>query len=173
MDDWRKQISIAHLVKQRVAQLDVLGLWSHHLPEIAASPEEIAQTELVLGEPLDEKFRRFLCFANGWQNFYHSVDLFGTKDLFNGPRNKRAQEILQTLEPLDRICGAMRTDVMPIAVSQNSIDVFVIGRHGVPMSGTVIWLAGQEIDRYSDFDEFFLAMVDYNRDDATALERQS
>jgi len=29
--------------------------------------------------------------------------------------------------------------------------------------GTVIWLAGEEIDRYPTFTEYFLAMIEYNR----------
>lgn len=31
--------------------------------------------------------------------------------------------------------------------------------------GTVIWLAGGEIERFDSFTEFFEAMIEYNRED--------
>jgi hypothetical protein len=34
-------------------------------------------------------------------------------------------------------------------------------RSAVP--GVVIWFAGYEIERFANFDEYFLAMMDYNR----------
>ena len=169
MNDWRRQIAIAHLVKQRVAELDVDEMWPHCLPEIAATPQDIAEVEAVLAEPLDGKYRAFLGFANGWKGFYHSVDLFGTADLLSEPRRRLGDELLVTLEPLEQLCGMKIGDVLPIAVSLDSIDVFVITRRHTKTPGEVIWLAGQLIDRFPDFDEFFLAMIDYNREDVKAL----
>jgi hypothetical protein len=36
-------------------------------------------------------------------------------------------------------------------------------RRSLSSPGGVVWPAGSEIDRWSSFDEFFLAMVDYIR----------
>ncbi len=171
MDDWRKQIAIAHLVKRRVAELDVAGMWPHCLPEVAATPEEIAQAEASVGEPLDAKYREFLSFANGWKAFFHSVDLFGTTDLVSERRIRMGNDLLRSLEPLDQVCGLKTSEVIPIAVSQDAIDLFVISRRKTQTPGEVVWLAGQLVERFPNFDEFFLAMVDYDRDDARALEQ--
>jgi len=171
MDDWRKQIAIAHLVKQQVAELDVDGLWPHHFPEVAASQEKIERVEEILGECLDARYREFLLFADGWKGFYHSVDLFGTDDLVGGLRLEIAKSLIEALQPLEIVSGVFKEGVMPIAVSQHSIDVFVIGRRNAPVPGEVLWFAGQLIDRFPNFDEFFLAMVDYNREEAKALAR--
>lgn len=36
--------------------------------------------------------------------------------------------------------------------------------------GVVIWFAGEEIDRFTSFKEYFLAMMDYNRLDLKDLK---
>ncbi|MFL2443764.1 SMI1/KNR4 family protein, partial [Bacillus thuringiensis serovar israelensis] len=36
--------------------------------------------------------------------------------------------------------------------------------------GEIIWFAGEEIDRFENFDEYFLAMIDYNREEILALK---
>jgi len=169
MEDWRKQIAIAHLVKERVAELDVDGMWPHCLPEVAATSEQLAQVEALIGEALDAKYRGFLRFANGWKAFYHSVDLFGTNEFVSGSNVHRTKGLLESLEPLDQLCGLTASDVLPIAVSQDSIDLFLITRRHTQTPGEVIWIAGQVISRFPNFDEFFLAMVDYVREDAKAL----
>ncbi len=38
-------------------------------------------------------------------------------------------------------------------------------RRSAATPGVIIWLAGSEVDRFPDFNEFFAAMVDYNRAD--------
>ena len=173
MNDWRKQIAIAHLVKKRVAELDVDGMWPHCLPEVAATPEAICNVETLIGEPLDSKYREFLTFSNGWKGFSHSVDLFGTGDFDEGPQLKIANELLETLAPIENLCGMKKADLLPVAVSQDSIDVFVMTRRHTQKPGEVIWFAVQIIDRFHDFDDFFLAMIDYNREDANALGGQA
>jgi hypothetical protein len=36
-------------------------------------------------------------------------------------------------------------------------------RRSASQPGMVVWLAGSEIDRFPSFDEYFMAMVDYDR----------
>ncbi|PQO36130.1 SMI1/KNR4 family protein [Bremerella cremea] len=168
--DWRKEISIAFLVKQRVAELDTEGLWSFHFPEVAATELEIKVAEESLGERIAAGYRAFLSFANGWQGILHATDIFGTIDLTCGEKLRKANELLESLEDLRPLCGLSLNEVMPIGVSQDDIDVIAIGRQNSSKPGEVFWLAGQLIDSYPDFDEFFLAMVDYNRDQARSFE---
>lgn len=173
MDDWKKQIGIAYLVKQRVAELDVEGLWPFHMPEVAASEESLVELEQSLGFSLDPLFRRFLCYANGWRGLFQSNCVFGVSDYDGSSEFKRATELLNTLEPLQEVCGISREDCFPIGVSTDGSDVFVIEKQAVSKDGgRVFWLAGQLVDAFTNFDEFFLAMVDYNREEATALSRE-
>jgi hypothetical protein len=41
--------------------------------------------------------------------------------------------------------------------------LFVISRPQSHNPGVVIWFAGDEIDRFPNFEEFFLAMAGFNR----------
>jgi hypothetical protein len=45
----------------------------------------------------------------------------------------------------------------------------VIARRSAAAPGTVIWFEGTEIDRYPTFDDFFLAMIEYNRREVAFL----
>lgn len=169
--DWRKLIAIAHLVRQRLAEVDG-GLWPHHLPEVAATEERLAAFEAELGEPLPAAYRRFLARADGWSAFYQAVDLFGLEDLSSGKRRARALSFLLPLDPLEPVCGLDRSEVLPIGVSQETEDLFLIGRSTSRKPGHVFWIAGQLIEEFPDFEEFFLAMVDYNREDVRDFEKE-
>lgn len=60
--------------------------------------------------------------------------------------------------------GFKREELLSIAVSDSDKDMFVISNLKSNNPGIVIWFAGEEIERYISFDEFFLAMIDYNRE---------
>ena len=169
MDDWKKHIGIAFLVKKEVASVDEQGLWPFHLPEVAASIEDICEVESKTGQQLDSQYREFLTYANGWKAFFQSIDLFGTEDLNGTPLHRRACELIDSLEPLDALIGIDREHCFPIAVSSDSVDVVFIATAGSGDPGAVYWFAGQLIDRFVNFDEFFLAMVYYNRAEFEAL----
>ena len=63
--------------------------------------------------------------------------------------------------------------ILPIAATPIDLDLFVMARRSTSCPGTVIWLAGREIDRFPDFREYFLAMMDYNRQEVRELSRGS
>ncbi len=62
-----------------------------------------------------------------------------------------------------------REDLLPFAASPVDRHLFVMTRKSAPHPGTVIWFDGSEVDRFPSFDEFFLAMMDYNREEIQAL----
>ena len=172
MIDWKREIVIAHLVKQKVADADTAGLWAFHLPEVAATKEALDAAERTLGFRLDAEHRTFLGCADGWKAFMHSIDILGTAELSTGPRHQRAMELLESLEELEPICGFRREELLPIAVSANSIDLFTISTGNSHSPGEVIWFAGQVIDKFPSFSEWFFAMVDYNRREFQRLTGQ-
>ena len=168
--DWKQRIAVMALVQRKLAELDTAGLWEHHLPRVAAPPERLDEVEAHLGEPLDSSYREFLRHADGWPSFYQTVDLFGTDDLLGGDRFRHAEEMLSYIEQERVATRGLRRELLPIAVSPVDLDLFVITRRSSARPGTVIWLAGSEIDRYPSFDEYFLAMIDYNRNEVANLE---
>lgn len=161
---WRERIVELVLVKQELSEVDVQRLWEYKLPGLAATASELAKVEAVIGEKLDPQYRAFLSYAGGWPAFFQTVDLFGPADLVGGSRMASAKRGLANIEPtVLEASGFARGEVLPIAASAVDLDLFVMGRRGTPLQGTVVWLAGYEVDRFPTFTEFFDTMVDYNR----------
>lgn len=156
------------MVRQHLAELDKENLWPFFLPEVAASEEAIRQSERHLCVELPKAYRDFLLVADGWQCFYQAVDLFGLADLVGGERHERATELLRSLHPVGELCGVRPESLLPIAVSRNDIDLFLLSTSETERPGEVFWFAGQLVETFSDFGEFFLTMVDYIREDIIA-----
>lgn len=161
--DWKRELVIAHLLKNKISEVDVDGLWENTLPGVAASDEQLASLEQMLGYHLDPQHRQFLLHANGWQSFMQDIDVFSVDDLKGGGNAARAIALIESLEPLDSLCGYGTRDLIPIAVSSDDIDVFAMTRPHTAIPGTVFWFAGGLIETFPSFDEWFLSMVDYNR----------
>lgn len=167
--DWKRELVIAHLVKKKIAEVDVDGLWANTLPEVAATENQLQALEVRLGYGLDAQHRAFLMHANGWLAFMQDIDVFGVDDFVGGPRAERAVALVESLNPLEPICGFGQADLLPIAVSSDGIDVMVMVRPHAAAPGKVMWLAGGLIDTFVGFEEWFLAMVDYNRQEYQRL----
>jgi hypothetical protein len=165
LTDWRSEIVRGVLVQQRLRELDVKGIWKYHLPEVAASDDEITATERKLGYRLDSAYRQFLRYANGWRSFYQDVDILGTAGLVGGAVMDAARTQLAAVEPeifADNV-GLEVADMLPVAASARQSDMFLLGLPWSKEPGVIIWFAGYLIERFLDFDEFYLSMLDYNR----------
>ena len=170
--DWRLDIVTAVAVQQALMRVDLDGLWEYTMPELRASEEKIADTEDRLGYKLPGEYRSFLLYADGWKYFLQDVNLFGTSDLLGGELHDAAEELLEVakevLPPLDYDLDSF----FPIAASMTQIDLFVIGKVGSPWEGQVIWIAGDIIDEYESFLEYFRSMVAYNKLEAEELAKE-
>lgn len=168
--DWRPEIVRMVQIKQAIAEADVQGLWEFHLPRVAATPERLAALEAALGIRLDPEYREFLGYADGWPSFFQSVDLFGVDDLAGGPRMDVSRQMLAAVEPavLER-AGLHAVHLLPIAATTVDLDLFVMPVVDGTQKPPVVWLAGYEIDRFESFEEFFLAMIEYNARELAAL----
>ncbi len=163
-EKWRDRVASMIYVKQELMKLDVDGIWPHHLPELAGSEETLRKTEAYLGYEIDQDYREFLKMANGWKGFLQTVNLFGTQELSDGSLMQYAQSLLGVVEDdVIKSTGFRREEFLPIAATKYDKDLFVMTRPTSRSPGTVIWLAGEEIDRYPNFTEYFLAMIEYNR----------
>jgi hypothetical protein len=164
IQDWKKEIAVGWLVKQAMMELDKHKVFPYHLPEVAASESQILEAERQIGHTLDASYKAFLRHANGWQSFWQTSDLFGTDDLIRGKRKDNGEFSLSMLdEGVIAKCKFKRQDLLPISVTPFDRDVFVITRPNSPSPGIVIWFAGEEVERFLTFDDYFLAMVEYGR----------
>lgn len=161
--NWQKEIVNMARVKEELYKVDKQQLWSWHLPEIAATEMQINEIESCLGYTLDSQYKLFLMYADGWQSFYHDVDLFGTRDLLDSKKSGKAKELLEVVIescPDEKI---IIEEILPIAVSQNDIDIFVINNENSSSPGIVSWFAGYRIDTFANFGEYFVSMIEYNK----------
>jgi len=171
MNFWKNSIGIMILIKQDISKHDNEGLWEYYLPEVGANEADIKEIENFFGFPLDKYYREFLTYANGWKSFYQSVDLFGTKEICSNSIMTYTNYILNSLEEAVLTnSGFSRDELFPIGSTKDDKDLFVITKHNSKNPGMIIWYAGEEIDRFSNFKDFFLAMTEYNREELKYLK---
>jgi hypothetical protein len=169
--DWRQRIGELILVKQNLYEVDAKRLWEYKLPRVAATEEQLTACEACLGERLSDDYRAFLRHAAGWPAFLQTIDLFGPEELCGGPIAAHAQTMLGYVEETVLVnAGFSRKDLMPIAVSTEEMDLFVMTRQTTQSPGLVLWLAGGEIDRFSSFEHVFAAVIEYTRNEIVRLQ---
>lgn len=170
--DWKADIARVVYWKQIAAEHDRANALPWKLPRVGATPQAIDAAERTLGRRLPSQFREFLGFADGWQGFHISTDLFGTPDFVG----RRDQVVMERPEVQDFMSGAsLRShEVVAIGASDFDLDVFLlVADEARELPGGVLWFAGQEVDRYPSFHDFFAAMVNYNARIADKLAAQS
>ena len=162
---WQDRIAILYLVQEEIQHLDKLGIWQYYYPELAATIEQLKAVEAHLGHSIDKNYRDFLLCANGWKCFTQTVNLFGTGDLLGSSLMDYAMTMLDILDDENVLTssGFSKAELLPIAATLEDRDLHVIARATSHQPGVVIWYSGEEIERYPDFEEYFLAMTDYNR----------
>lgn len=161
---WPVLIGTLVQVKQTLAQVDG-GLWPYHYPEVKASEQVIGDTERRLGLSLSPSYREFLLHANGWKGFFQTVDLLGCAELITGSHRDSFDATYGSLQEEEwRAIGLTRGSTLPFGVTLQDKDAFVFdltrkreGEFGI------VWLAGETIDEWASFTEFFKSMIEYNR----------
>jgi hypothetical protein len=171
--DWPSVIAQAVIVRQRLHELDVSCIWSYPFPRLAAKRSDIDTISEKIGEALDSDYSNFLINANGWPKFYQDVDLFGTPQLLCSDAYANALNSIRILDDLGalRIIRVDSADIYPIAASEVQTDLFALYHGGeISRNGHVLWLAGELIEEFSSFTEFFLSMIDYQRRQISLFE---
>jgi len=157
--NWKDEVVKLVYLKQALKEVDTEGLWTFNLPKVAASAEEVANLKSELNFPLSAELMDFLLVANGWDAFYQDVNLFGTTDYLGSKLFLFAREMFSAIEgDVISATGFAREDFIPIAVSTTDRDIFTLSR-----TGEVFWFAGDLIDKFDSFGEYYLAMLDYHR----------
>lgn len=177
--DWKQALDELVRLHQHIRDLDHDSIWANEMPRSPATPEDILRVEQALRCELDPRFKAFLLHANGWRAFYQWVDLFGTEELL-GERMKAGARRLLELDKagLLRQTGLDIAKLLPIGITQRGQgaevpDLFLQVREGGPDKGAVLWLSDEEVDRFPSFDAFYLAMLDYNREEIHDLLQET
>ena len=159
MSEWNELIQQnAHILEQ-MERLDIERIWEYYPPNKPIPKSKIIELENKLGLTLSSEYKEFLLCANGWQCFYQMVDLFGTED-FVSEKMSEAKSRLEIERVYDN--SYCYKNLLPIAVSRDDRDLFVIILDSCQKFGQIIWYAGGVIEIFESFKTFFITMMGYN-----------
>jgi hypothetical protein len=163
--EWKQAIAELARVRHAACAADHQNLYTFRLPRVAATESELRAVESHLGHLLDPHYRMFLQHAGGWPSFHQAVDVFGPEELLGGGKWPRAVELLGILQDEGTLAlGKLNSSMLlPFAVSEDDFDVFVLAKDNSPFAGAVLWYAGYEIERNRNFDDFFMAIIEYEK----------
>ena len=170
---WPDYIGWGWMVLQTRMEADWKGLWDYALPHVHATEETVTSTEAQLGFRLPESYRNFLPASNGWPYFFQDMTIFSTNDLLGGDLHEAGQTPLQLEECVEAMAagGVIAANHFPVAASLTQTDVALMGKPGTPAEGTVSWVRGEVIERYDDFLDYYLSMMELNKLDIARLRR--
>ena len=171
---WPNYIGWGAMINQARMEADWKGLWDYAIPHLHATKDAVASTEAQLGFRLPESYRNFLLASNGWPCFFQNMSILSTSDLLSGELHKASQTQLELEECVEAMAadGVIATDHFPVAASLVQTDVALMGKPGTPAEGTVSWVRnGEVIERYDDFLDYYLSMMELNKLDTADLKK--
>lgn len=155
-------IGYLYIVREKIRAEDKDKLWEYSLPRVKATNEAVSiweeQNELVL----PEAYKEFLLVANGWPNVFQDKDLFSLEELSLSKDNRYVQCLNDCVDNIhdvgDKAC------LLPIGGTKYSYDLYLIVLdRSNEYYGQVLWVAGEEVERHSDFNAFFESLIAYNK----------
>ena len=170
---WPNYIGWGAMINQARMEADWKGLWDYAIPHLHATEETVARAEAQLGFRLPESYRGFLLASNGWPYFFQDMTIFSTSELLGGDLHKAGQTQLELEECVEAMAagGVIAADHFTVVASRESIEIALLGRPGTPAEGTVSWVRGEVMQRYDDFLDYYLSMMELNKLDTADLRR--
>ena len=171
---WPDYIGWGWMIVQARMEADWKGIWNYALPHVHATEATVARAEAQLGFRLPDSYRGFLLASNGWSYFYLDMTAFSTSDLLGGELHEAGQTQLELEECVEAMAadGVIAADHFPVAASLESIDVALMGKPGTPAAGTVSWVRGEVIERYDDFLDYYLSMMELSKQETESIRRK-
>ena len=170
---WPDYIGWGWMIVQARMEADWTGLWDYAMPNPKASEETVARAEARLGFRLPESYRGFLLAADGWPCFFQDMTAFSTSDLLGGDLHEAGQIQLELEECVEAMAadGVIAADHFTVVASRESIEIALMGKPGTPAEGTVSWVRGEVMQRYDDFLDYYLSMMELNKLDTADLKK--
>lgn len=152
-------------LKQRMAEVDTDKLWEYYLPNSPANQDILKDFISELCVEIPKELMELYQIANGWNCFYQMVDLFCLDDYHSDKMDYAKTLLVTELEYQDEF---KINELLPIAVSRDDMDLFVIVVGGSSL-GQVIWFAGGIIERFDSIKSFLSGMMGYSKADMKDL----
>ena len=68
--------------------------------------------------------------------------------------------------------GVIAADHFTVVASRESIEIALMGKPGTPAEGTVSWVRGEVMQRYDDFLDYYLSMMELNKQETESIRRK-
>lgn len=162
MYDIKDLIGYLYIVREKIRSEDKKGLWDYYCPQIRNTEHNIEEWEKRHNICLPESYRNFLLAANGWKCVCQDRDLFSLEELSLSNDN----QYIETRDFCkDNLLNTGNKELLlPIGGSEYSYDIFLLVLDSnCDYFGQVLWVAGEEIERYQGFEEFFLSIIQHNK----------
>lgn len=162
MLNYRDAIGYLYILREHIRKIDTKGLFEYYCPRVRATEEEVLAWESKYHVCLPNSYKNFLMAANGWKCVSQDKDLLSLEELTLLKNDKY-------IEARDFCINNLKNTgnpdlLLPIAASDFSYDLYLLVLDKkTEYYGQVIWVAGEEIERYKDFDSFFLSLIEYNK----------
>ena len=131
---------------------------------LAATEDELIACEHALGFRFEEHHREFLKFANGWERFSGTIDLFSTQDFLGSDRFNTA---LQWIREFDsEVFGSNAVDrerLFPIGKGEGSTSLLIMKRKEERLDSVVLWFANEPTEEFPSFDAMFVSFKEYTK----------
>lgn len=161
--DWQLEISTTLQIKKAIREIDGGKLFNFCPPNPGASWKNIRKAEECLRIRFPSDMREFYKTADGWAGFgVGNSDLFCVSDYAGSPRFRSAMEETLWLHEEGAITSSEDSLMIPICRSEETSDIFVMTVSVQGNLSTISWIAGEEVDRFGNFLEFFRAMQSYD-----------
>jgi hypothetical protein len=162
MNNIKDYIAYLYIVREKMRFEDKNNLWDYYCPRVKSTNEEITRWENQNGMVLPESYKAFLLAANGWPKVFQDKDLFGLEQLSFSKENKYIQYLSYCVDNLYDVGN--KECLLPIGGTEYSYDLYlIILDKKSDHYGQVLWVAGEEVERYNDFNSFFESLIAYNK----------
>ena len=162
MLNYRDAIGYLYSIRERIRAIDTKGLFEYYCPRVRTTADEIRTWENKNQLKLPDMYKSFLMTANGWKCVSQDKDLLSLEELTLSKNNKH-------IEARDFCVNNLKNTgnidlLLPIAASDYTYDLYLLVLdEKCEYYGQVIWVAGEEVERYNNFDLFFLSLIEYNK----------
>ena len=160
--DWKLLVTQMVMVKSQIFEADKEKLWPYNFPNVAASERQIQRMKKKIGKDLPVDYVDFLKTANGWKGFFQNNDLIGTEDFDESKYVMLANEEFFSLDEAV-VEGIKKEELFLVGINLTDRDLFFLVLSDNEKKGEVVWFAGEEVERFKNFSDFFASMIAYNK----------
>ncbi|MFI9328737.1 hypothetical protein ACIGZJ_14465 [Kitasatospora sp. NPDC052868] len=129
-----------------------------------ATPDQVAELEGWMGQPLEPTYAEFLLQGDGMANFEHHKPVYGWRDWIGGVPPEAGRKFVDLIQGEFCVDSGLEPDVLlaPISVHRDgAVGILMIPPGSGP--GRFLWFGNGDLAFFPTFREILECAVDYGR----------